>query len=235
LESIEKKISDYQQALAEQDAADDKAGKGSLVEDEHLAAKLKRLQEKQAEKKILQQHLNDSEQQQISSVDADARLLTKRGQTVTGYNVQIAVDSQHKLIVAQEVTQDGNDTQQLAPMLAKAQDILPSDHLMGLADAGFYDGNQLRTCEEQNISVYVPVPRYSSKAQRQGHFTREQFSYDADNNRYLCPQGNTLTATTTQQKNDSLYQQPHRLSAMPTTRPVFRRKSQAQTPRTLGA
>jgi len=65
--------------------------------------------------------------------------------------------------------------------------------------------------------------------------TREQFSYDADNNRYLCPQGNTLTATTTQQKNDSLYQQPHRLSAMPTTRPVFRRKSQAQTPRTLGA
>jgi hypothetical protein len=44
--------------------------------------------------------------------------------------------------------------------------------------------------------------------------TREQFSYDADNNRYLCPQGNTLTATTTQQKNNSLYQQTHRLSAI---------------------
>jgi transposase len=61
---LEKKISDYQQALADQDTADDQAGKGSLVEDEHLAAKLKRLQEKQAEKKALQQQLKDSGQQQ---------------------------------------------------------------------------------------------------------------------------------------------------------------------------
>jgi hypothetical protein len=176
LDYIEKKISDYQQALAEQDAADDNVGKGSLVEEEHLADKLKRLQEKQAEKKALQQDLKDRGDKQISTIDADARLLTKRGQTVAGYNVQIAVDSQHKLIVAQ----DGNDSQQLAPMLAKAQDILQSDNLTGLADAGYYDGNQLKICAEQALSVYVPVPRYSSKAEKHGLFTREQFNYDSE-------------------------------------------------------
>ncbi len=36
LEELDKKIAAYQQALAEQDAADDRAGQGSLVEDGQL-------------------------------------------------------------------------------------------------------------------------------------------------------------------------------------------------------
>jgi hypothetical protein len=35
---------------------------------------------------------------QLSHTDADARLLTKSGQTVAGYNVQIVVDARHKRI-----------------------------------------------------------------------------------------------------------------------------------------
>jgi len=202
LAALEKKINDYQQALAEQDGADDKAGKGSLVEDKQLADKLKRLQEKQAEKKALQQQLKDSGEQQISCVDTDARLLTKRGHTVAGYNAQIAVDSKHKFIVVEAVTQDGNDSQQLAPMLAKAQEILQSDKLRGLADAGYYDGNQLKICEAQAIDVYVAIPDKSKAIAAQGRFTREQFSYDAQQDHYTCPQGNTLSPSGKQQKND---------------------------------
>jgi transposase len=150
LAALEQKINDYQQTLAEQDASDDKAGKGSLVEDPHLADKLKRLQEKQA----LQQQLNASDQKQLSTVD-----------------------SLHKLIVAEDVTQDGNDTQQLAPMLAKAQDILQSDHLTGLGDAGYYDGEQIKTCEQQGIQVYVAIPDKSKAIAKQGRTTRDQFCY----------------------------------------------------------
>jgi transposase len=205
LAALEQKINDYQQALADQDAADDKAGKGSLVEDPHLADKLKRLHEKQAEKKALQQQLTASDQKQISTVDTDARLMTKRGHTIAGYNAQIAVDSLHKLIVAQDVTQDGNDTQQLAPMLAKAQDILQSDQLTGLGDAGYYDGEQIKTSEEQGIQVYVAIPDKSKAIAAQGRYTRNQFRYDAQQNTYTCPQNQTLTPSSKQQKNGKTF------------------------------
>lgn len=195
LEYLDKKIAEYQQALADQDAADDRAGKGSLVEDEQLQQKLEQLRNKQAKKKAMQQQLKDSGDKQVSTVDKDARLLTKRGQTVAGYNVQIVVDDKHKLIVAEEVTQDGNDSHQLVPMLEKAQNILQSENLTGLADSGYYEGNQLKTCEEQNITVYVAIPDKSKAIAAKGRFTREQFSYDPEQDCYSCPQGNPLIAS----------------------------------------
>lgn len=195
LDELDKKMADYQQALAEQDAADERAGQGSLVDDGQLQQKLERLRNKQAEKNALLQQLKDSGDKQISTVDPDARLLSKRGQTVAGYNVQIVVDDKHKLIVAEEVTQDGNDVHQLAPMLAKAQDLLQAENLTGLADSGYYEGNQLKTCEEQNIIVYVAIPDKSKAIAAKGRLTREQFCYDREHDCYRCPQGNSLIAS----------------------------------------
>ncbi|MGZ4979090.1 MAG: IS1182 family transposase [Methylobacter sp.] len=203
LEELDKKIACYQQTLAEQDAADDRTGQGSLVEDGQLQQKLERLHNKQAEKKALLQQLKDSGDKQVSTVDPDARLLTKRGQTVAGYNVQIVVDDKHKLIVAEDVTQDGNDVHQLAPMLAKAQDLLQAKNLRGLADSGYYEGNQIKTCEDQHITVYVAIPDKSKAIAAKDRLTREQFSYDSEHDRYRCPQGNPLTASgKAHQKND---------------------------------
>lgn len=190
IEYLENKITAYQKALAQQDAADDKAGKGSLIEDDQLAEKLQLLQEKQAEKQRLRQELKGSGDKQLSMVDKDARILSKRGQSIAGYNVQIAVDGKHKLIAAEDVTQDGNDSQQLSPMLKKAQDILQSEALTGLADAGYYEGRQLKACEEQQITVYVAIPDKSQA--KEGCLTRDQFTYDAEQDCYYCPQGNRL-------------------------------------------
>jgi transposase len=195
LEALEQKIADYQQALAEQDTADDRAGLGSLSEDRQLPQKLERLRDKQAEKQALRQQLKDSGDQQVSTVDKDARLLTKRGQTVAGYNAQIVVDGKHKLIVAEAISQDGNDSHQLAPMLEQAQGLLQSENLAGLADSGYYEGNQLKTCEEQGITVYVAIPDKSKAIAAKGRFTRGQFRYDPDQNCYICPQGNPLVAS----------------------------------------
>jgi transposase len=206
LTALEKKIQDYQDALAKQDAADDKAEKGSLAEDAQLADKIKRLQEKQAEKQKLQQQLKDSGNKQISTVDEDARLLTKRGETTGGYNVQIVVDAKNKLIVAQEVTQDGNDTAQLSSMLTKAQEVLQSENLTGLADSGYFEGGQIKKCEENNMTVYVAVPDKSKRIAEQGRFTREQFNYNAEQDCYVCPQGETLKPSSQAQcKNNKNY------------------------------
>nr|VFK69045.1 MAG: Transposase [Candidatus Kentron sp. UNK]VFK73784.1 MAG: Transposase [Candidatus Kentron sp. UNK] len=203
IKSLDKKIADYQEAISKQDADDDKEGKGSLSEDEHLTEKLEILQEKLSKKKAMQNKLQDGEGKQLSTVDEDARLLSKRGQSVAGYNVQIAVDSKHHLIVAEEVTNDGNDTKQLAPMLENAQEVLQPEDLVGLADSGYYDGNQIKACEEQNITVYVAIPDKSKKIAEEGRFTREQFQYDAEKNCYICPQGNILNQSGCPiQKND---------------------------------
>ena len=178
LTQLEKKIQAYQDALEKNDASDDADGKGSLADDAHLAEKIKRLQEKQAQKQALQQQLKASGHKQVSTVDKDARLLSKRGETTGGYNVQIAVDSKHKLIVAEEVTQEGNDTGLLASMLEKAQAILQSENLTGLADAGYFESGQIKACEDNHITVYVAVPDKSKRI--------------AGQDSYICPQGETL-------------------------------------------
>jgi transposase len=193
LEALDAKIKDYQDAIATQDQLDDEAGLGQLVEDAQLQQKLERLQQRQAEKQALKKQLEADGAKQVSTVDEDARLLKKRGQSTAGYNVQIAVDEKHKLIVAEAVTQDGNDSHQLSPMLEKSQEIMQSDKLTGLADSGYYDGDQLKRCEENQMIVYVAVPDSQQVMEKRGYFTLDEFTYDADRDCYTCPQGQSLT------------------------------------------
>jgi hypothetical protein len=71
-----------------------------------------------------------------------------------------------------------------------------------LADAGYFNALQIKACVDQNITVYVPVPHYSSSAQKQGRFGLERFPYDAEQDHYTCPQGNTLQPGKNHQKKD---------------------------------
>lgn len=190
LKSLEKKISDYQEQLEQQDSMDDKAGIGSIIEDPKFIEKLEKLKARQAEKQALKKALEDSGEKQISTVDKEARLLKKGVETIAGYNGQTVVDSQHHIIVTEELTQDGNDMKQLAPMLIKAQAVLGSDNLKGLADAGYYNTQQIKTCVENKITPYVPIPKAPSIKDR---FNTEDFPYNAENNTYSCPQGHELT------------------------------------------
>jgi hypothetical protein len=172
---------------------DEKEGISSLVETKDLTAKLKALKEKQAEKQTLQTELKNSRDKQISTTDPDARLLNIRGQTITGYNVQIAVDSLHKLIAVNEVTQDGNDMQQLVPMLEKTKDLLQTENMVGLADSGYFSGEQIKQAAEKGLDIYVPISKKEGTVLEEGQFTREKFTYDVVNDCYQCPQGEVLT------------------------------------------
>jgi hypothetical protein len=75
--------------------------------------------------------------------------LAKHGQIVAGYNVQIAVDDKHKLIVASEVVNDGNDTGQLHAMAEAAKAALGVEALTAVADAGYFNGEELRPMHGQ--------------------------------------------------------------------------------------
>ena len=193
LESIEKKIEEYQKALEEADAADEKSRRDDASNDEVLGEKIEKLKRRQAEKKDIKARMERNGQTQVSWVDPDARLLRKAGQTVAGYNAQIAVDSKHKLVVTEDVVQDGRDHRQLAGMLVETKRRLDTEQLVGLADGGYYEGTQLKQCEDEGIAVYVPVPDTSAGMRKRGRWSLDEFSYDAELDCYHCPQGKQLT------------------------------------------
>ena len=112
---------------------------------------------------------------------------------VAGYNVQIAVDDKHKLIVASEVVNDGNDTGQLYKMAESAKNELAAEALTVLADTGYYSSNGLKDCEDNGIVAYVPQARRTGRLAAQGRISHEEFFYEADQDAYRCPAGKLLT------------------------------------------
>jgi hypothetical protein len=188
LARIEKDIEHYHQGLE----AADKAGDGGADQGGALAEKLATLKERQARHQARLATLKERGETQYAEVDQDARLLTKNGQRVAGYNVQLAVDAKHKLLVHCEVTSDGNDTGQLAPMAQAAKATLGVETLDVAADAGYYNQVHLKACLDNGITPYVPAPRHSSDQEDKGRLPRSRFVFEADSNRYRCPQGQYL-------------------------------------------
>ncbi len=206
LEKIDKKIEEYRQALDRQDAADDKAGAQDVSSDEVLLEKLEKMKQRQAEKRDLKARIERSGASQVSMTDKDARLLKKSTQVVPGYNAQIVVDSKHKLVVAQDVSQNGDDRAHLASMLVEAKRNLDVEELTGLADRGYYDGAQFKECEDKNITVYVPSPDKSLAMKKKGRYSKKDFTYDTRQDCYYCPQGKRLNrCKTAVAKNSRTY------------------------------
>ena len=74
-----------------------------------------------------------------------------RGTGMVGYNVQVAVDTQHHLIVAHEVTNLGHDRTQLTAMATVAREAIGTDTLTALADRGYFKGEEIKACEQRGI------------------------------------------------------------------------------------
>jgi transposase len=190
--AVERDIEAYNAALETNDTAEDLAAPAREPSGEDLAEKLAALQEKQAKIKADLAELEKNGETQLSRTDPDARLLSKRGQTVAGYNVQIAVDDRHKLIVASDVVNDGNDSGQLHAMAVAAKEALGVETLQAVADVGYYNGETLQACETDAIVAYVPAPDRTSAVAAQGRFTVKDFTYDAAADIYRCPAGAAL-------------------------------------------
>ncbi|MET4262614.1 transposase, partial [Bradyrhizobium sp. S3.12.5] len=198
LACIDRDIEEYGKALASNDASEeahssgDGDGGSANGNGGRVADKLAALMARRAKAQADLDRLEDGGETQLSTTDADARLLSKRGHVLAGYNVQIAVDDKHKLIVASEVVNDGNDTGQLYEVAKAAKEALGAETLQAIADTGYYNGTTLKECEEGGIVAYVPPPKRTGGLEEQGRFTHEAFSYDAEADAYRCPAGALL-------------------------------------------
>jgi transposase len=193
--TLDRSIAEYNAALEANDKAEAAAtpvASGQPPSGEDLAQKLAALRQRRAMAATDLAKLADSGDGQVSRTDPDARLLAKHGQIVAGYNVQIAVDDKHKLIVASEVVNEGNDTGQLHAMAEAAKAALGVEALTAVADAGYYNGETLKACEDAAITAYVPPPDRGQRLKAQGRFSVEDFRYDAAADVYRCPAGAEL-------------------------------------------
>lgn len=226
LERIEQHITEYLHSIEQADQ--EEAGQG--MEQTELQEKLQMLKERQVKHQVRLKKLQESGDKQLAEVDEDARWLTKNGQCVAGYNVQTGVDDKHKLLVTCEVTQDGNDENQLEGMSKAAKAELEVEQLDATADAGYFNVQAIKNCVEANITPYVPEPNKTIQATLQGRFVREDFSYHAEANRFICPAGKALEYKSTLKKDGKTIYQYTSRAAMCAQCPLRKRCLPPKTP-----
>lgn len=183
------RLAEYLAQLDQADAAEPTAPALTQAE---LAEKIAAVREKKEWHEELRAQL-DADTKQISVTDKDARRMrASNGGSVVGFNAQAAVDAQHKLIAAADVTNEVNDLQQLANMAKTTQENLGVAQLEVVADTGYCSTSEVVECERAGITPYVPQTDTSANT-KAGLYGKSQFCYDAAKDGYVCPAGQELT------------------------------------------
>lgn len=199
--ALDRKIARY---LAEMDEAD-RAEAADQAGPSDVAAALEALKSRREEIQAQARALAREGLTQRVIGEPEARLMkTARHGHQVAYNAQSAVDGQHGLIVAFDLTSDGNDFGQLQPMAEQAKAMLEEETITVVADTGYSNGEQARACAEAGITAAVPRPE-TVQTKGEGLFSRDAFSYDAATDSWTCPAGATLTRFKTSQAHQSFY------------------------------
>jgi Transposase and inactivated derivatives len=179
---IDKQIEQY---LIDIQAADES-------HDEENGAKMKsrlaQVQKRKNEKLSLQAKLENSGANQISTVDADARLM-KSKHTEMAYNTQASTCDKNNLLADFTVT-NKTDMYALHDACKSVKELLDVQRMKVLADKGYYTGLELKKCKESKIETYVSPRARSSK--KDPAYRTEKFIYNKKKDRYICPEGNEL-------------------------------------------
>jgi transposase len=189
---LEESVARY---LSQLDTADRQEPSEALaMKTERLKEKLAKLESEMRRLAAIEQRMLASPDQQLSLTDPDSRSMATsgRGSGVVGYNVQVAVDTEHHLIVTHEVTNSGSDRAQPANVAKEAKAVLQTDELDAVADRGYFNSPEILACDEAGITVTLPKPM-TSGAKSDGRFGKQDFVYVAGEDVYRCPAGERLT------------------------------------------
>jgi transposase len=179
----ERKLRDeVQKLLAQAKAADDEEdaryGKDESGDElpEELSRRETRLQKIREAKRALEERAREEAEEdgkskeeakeakpkdkaQYNFSDPESRIMKGADGFVQGYNAQAAVESTTQLIVAQAVTQEANDKQQVEPMVAAIQEQAGQKPEELLADSGYCSDKNIEHLEHQEIEAYIATGR----------------------------------------------------------------------------
>jgi hypothetical protein len=128
IEQVDASIARY---LATLDRADRGESDVTEAKASRIKEKIVGLRRQMQDLKEIKCEVNAAPDQQVSLTDPDARSMATsgKGTGIVGYNVQTAVDTEHHLIVAHEVTNLGHDRTQLVPMGLSAKQAMGSEEI----------------------------------------------------------------------------------------------------------
>lgn len=193
LKQVNERIAGYMKDLEEGDRTESGTAQPSA---EELREKIKLLKETRSRYEDLQKQMEAQAATQISQTDPESRRMKLEGRFDVCYNVQIAVDSKHRLIVAHDVTNAANDREQLSVLALSAKEVLGVENLEVVADGGYNTEEEVARCEEAGIAAYLPRPKAKGSL-----FPKSEFTYLPGEDAYRCPSGALLTYRHTEKTN----------------------------------
>ena len=141
----DKKLDDYLQRLDHSDATEQSAGGARVA---NLAEKIAAVRGRRERCQEMLAELDRTGESQISLTDPDSRAMAAHTRVAVGYNAQIAVDTKHKLIVEQQVTNQVLDMGLLTETAEPAKEILGVETIDVVADKGYFKIEDIEACEK---------------------------------------------------------------------------------------
>jgi hypothetical protein len=195
MKTIDEHVLKYLIEIEDEDRREEEANSKHV---EMLQEKVRKLIRRKDEYSELLCKLKESEQNEVSLVDPDSRLMKNRGRIEPCYNGQVAVDDKNHLIVDYNVTNAPADNCQLSIIKKGAKDILGAENLQAIADKGYFSFVQIKDCVDSGITPYVPEQnRYGvGFVKKKGvpirEFHVDKFVYDVGTDTFVSPAGNKL-------------------------------------------
>ena len=150
------------------------------------------------------QELKNEGLEQKNLTDTDSRRMKNNGSLDICYNVQSVVDAQNHFVIDISTTNDINDQNQLYVMAKDAVELLDVANPTIIADTGYYNGTEIKSCIDDGMNVYIKKAK-ANNSTRENEFRKEKFSYDKEHDVYICPAGNELSFFENTSKNGMKY------------------------------
>lgn len=188
IKETDQQIEEYLKKLDDEDARE---RGGRKLNRPKLRGKIAQIEEELAAMKKLEAQMEAEGVKQISDTDPESRAMAKNPRIAVGYNAQASADEANCIIVAQDLSNDVQDYDQLEPMARESKENLGDpENLNVTADKGYDKASQMKAVEDLGCRCHVPGRRNSSKGAK--YFTKDAFRYLKTKDAYRCPAGKLL-------------------------------------------
>lgn len=151
---------------------------------EQLESKIEALESKIARCKATLSTMDSVGKDHISTTDIECSLMKSRDGYIPGYNAQFAAETKNHFVMAEYVTDSGNDIQELPVMVEELEKEILPDEIDTLTDKGYPDLDLIEELETSGCATcYSALPEEKKD---------KDFKYDTKRDIYICPQGKEL-------------------------------------------